>query len=236
MGNILMAALAPELMRKAKRKYVRLTPATWAEIEALWQAGEVTLAELSEKYGSSPRALQNHFQKVGVAKGEKAAAMAGAVRAKLLASELGEEGDLLMRAKDVRERAYHNAGVIEDLIMGQLALAERDPTQILRVGSALKALSLAASSIERLHDVKHRALGLDKADVFPNELPEIVIRDLTPGELATLSEADDTDNDLDEGEEVSAAMVSGAPRIATAITHRGLLRPAWRKSDATSAG
>lgn len=79
--------------------------------------------------------------------------MASAVRAKVLASELGEEGDLVMRAR----------------------------------------------AIERLHDVKHRALGLDKADVFPNELPEIVIRDLTPEELATLSEADETDNDLDEG-------------------------------------
>jgi len=139
-------------------------------------ASAATLAELSEKYGPSPRALQNHFAKAGIVKGEKAAAMAAAVREKVLEEELGDQDQLVARAKDIRERAYRSANIVENLVMGQLALVQRDPTQILKVSMALKALSLAAGSLERLHDLKHRALGLDREDVFPEEMPELVIR------------------------------------------------------------
>jgi len=60
-------------MTTPKRKYIRLSPSTWAELRAYWESGDHTLAELSDRYGVSPRAIQSHLSKLGSEKGSKAA-------------------------------------------------------------------------------------------------------------------------------------------------------------------
>jgi hypothetical protein len=57
---------------KTKRKYQRLALSTWAKISAEWEIGDVTLAELSDRFGVNTRTLQ-HFAKHRVVKGSKAA-------------------------------------------------------------------------------------------------------------------------------------------------------------------
>src|SRR5215208_6720735 len=42
-----------------KRRYTRLTPATWSVIRAHWELGEVTLPELADLYGVAERTLQS---------------------------------------------------------------------------------------------------------------------------------------------------------------------------------
>jgi hypothetical protein len=81
--------------------------------------------------------------------------------------------------------------------MAQLQNAQKDPTQAFKAATALKALSLAASALERLHATKSRALGLDRENVLPDEMPVLTIRDLTSSELKALQERDESD---DEGE------------------------------------
>jgi hypothetical protein len=56
-----------------------LTPSQWAEIRALWETGETTLNELSERYGVTTRTLQAHFAKQKAVKGSKAKEIAAAV-------------------------------------------------------------------------------------------------------------------------------------------------------------
>jgi hypothetical protein len=45
----------------AKRKYQRLAPSIWAKICAEWETGDVTLPELSDRFGVNTRTLQTHF-------------------------------------------------------------------------------------------------------------------------------------------------------------------------------
>jgi hypothetical protein len=184
-------------MTRPKRKYNRLIPSAWAELKGYWEAGDHTLAELSDRYGVSPRAIQTHLSKLGSVKGAKAAEMAAAVQKEIFKEELGDQGTLVHRAKETRETAYANAKIVEELVMAQLQLAQKDPTQAFKAANALKALSLAASALERLHATKLRALGLDKENALPDELPVLIFRDLTPGELKVLQERDEAD---DEGE------------------------------------
>lgn len=169
-----------------KRRYVRPTPALWAEIEAHWQSGEATLAELSARFGPSQRSLQHHFAKAGIVKGEKAAAMAAAIKKEVFDAELGEEGQLRFRAKDLKERTYRDAKTIQELMMAQFADTAKDPAQVLRVATAMRALSLAANTLDRVHGVQQRALGLDKDNIFPEELPAIVFQDLSADDLAEI--------------------------------------------------
>ena len=120
------------------RKYVRLAPSEWSELEGLWAVGDLTLGELAAAYDVSPRAVQDHMAKRGIIKGSKGAEFAEAVREEIVALELGDKDLTANRAREVRETAYENAKQIEQLVMAQIALAQREPGQILRVASALK--------------------------------------------------------------------------------------------------
>ena len=59
-------------------------------------------------------------------------------------------------------RAKFLRTMVERLIMGTLNAMQKDPSKTLGLTSKLKALALAAAGLERLHDLKFRALGLDK--------------------------------------------------------------------------
>ncbi|MGA0598132.1 hypothetical protein [Enterovirga sp. CN4-39] len=184
----------------AKRKYTRPSESTWAEICAFWEVGDSTLEELSERFGVARRTLQAHFAKHGVIKGCKAAAMAQSVQEEVFSRELNDHDVTVARAKATREAAYNNAIAIEALVMGQLEAAKKDPSSTHKVASAIRALSLAAAAVERLHAVKKAALGLDRDNVLEEELPTLVIQDLTAEDLAELQARDEQDeydeNDL----------------------------------------
>ena len=188
-----------------KRKYTRLSPSKWAEIEALWQVGDLTLSELADAHGVSPRAIQDHMSKRGIIKGSKGAEFAEAVREEIVALELGDKDLTANRAREVRETAYEHARQIEQLVMAQIALAQREPGQILRVASALKGLSLAAGTLERLHGLKYRAMGLDR-HVEERELPKLTIDCYTDDELAGIRAQQGEEKDL-----VGAELVDDAP-------------------------
>ena len=182
----------------SKRKYVRADQSTWSEIEALWESGDVTLPELEERFGISRRALQSHFSKHRTIKGAKAAQMAAAVKDRILTEALPDVDETIARAKATREAAYKNSVIIEELIMGQLAAAQKDPSQALKAASALKALSLAAAGLERLHQLKWKALGLDKNPTQSDEPTVLVIQDLTEQEIKAMQQRDHDEDEDDE--------------------------------------
>lgn len=177
-----------------KRKYVRIDQSTWGEIEGIWEAGDATLQELEQRYGVSRRALQSHFAKRGSVKGSQAAQLAAAVKQQVFSENLADPDLITSRAVETRETAYRNAVVVEGLIMAQLDAAQKDPSQALRAAGAIKALSLAAAGLERIHNLKWRALGLDKDSVQGDQLTVLVFEDLTAAEIATIQEHDTDDN------------------------------------------
>ncbi len=186
----------------AKRKYQRLTPSTWAEICAAWEIGDVTLDELSDRFGVNTRTLQAHFSKHAVVKGSKAAELASSVKEELFKQELEGKDDLTHRARETREAAYKNAVTVEALIMAQLELAQRDPSQAFKAASAVKLLSLAAAGLERLHSLKWSALGLDRDAGISNEMPVLIFRDLSDEEIKVIQKDDDGSEDGVEEETV----------------------------------
>ena len=184
-------------MTSPKRKYVRLPLSAWAELRAYWESGDHSLNELSDRYGVSRRAIQGHLSKQGCIKGAKAAEMAAVVQKEVFKSELGDKDALVARAKETREAAYANAVTIQNLMMAQLQFAQKDPTQAFKATTAVKMLSLAAATLERVQAVKLRALGLDQENALPTEFPELIIRDLNPPELEALN-VRNGDDEVDE--------------------------------------
>jgi len=204
-ANVPMCYDAGSIARKpamnTKRKYQRLAPSTWAKIRAEWEVGDVTLPELSDRFGVSTRTLQAHFAKHAAVKGTKAAELASVVKQELFERDLEVKDDILQRARETRESAYKNAVTVEKLIMGQLELAQRDPAQAFKAASAVKLLSLAAAGLERLHALKWSALGMNRDSVVSDELPKLIIVDLTDDEIKNMQQ--DGDGDEDEPDDPS---------------------------------
>ena len=193
---------------KATRRYTRLAASTWAEVRALWEVGDRTLEELSDRFGVSHRTLQNHFKRHGCGKGAKAAAVAAAVMKKVFEEELGDPELKLKRAKDARESAHNNAVVIERRLMEAVASAKLDhpPTVVKMLGNAAAALS-------RLHDLKFRALGLDGDADQGGDLPVLEFVDLTNPELEEIrrgQEEDDLGFEFEDEGLALAALSAGA--------------------------
>lgn len=213
-------------MIREVRKYRRLNENAWVEIENIWRKGEVTLAELSEAYGVSTRALQSHFAKAGITKGEQAAAMAVAAKEAIEAEDLSDRDRLVSRAKEIRERTYRHATAVEDLVMAQLEIAQHDPSQTHRVASALKATSLAAAALERLHGLKYRALGLDRDDALPHDLPVLKIVNLTEGDIKRLRERNGDDEDEGDAEDLddeeNEVVTAGFDEEGSSVSDEGL--------------
>jgi hypothetical protein len=197
---------------KPKRKYQRLTPSTWAEICAEWEIGDVTLDELSGRFSVNTRTLQAHFSKHAVVKGSKAAQLASSVKEELFKLELNGKDDLTHRARETREAAYKNAVTVETLIMAQLDLAQKDPSQAFRAASAVKLLSLAAAGLERLHSLKWSALGLDRDAGISNEMPVLIFRDLSDQEIKAIQQGDGGSGDDPDEESVQ----DDAPNLGAA--------------------
>jgi hypothetical protein len=187
-----------------KRKYRRLSESEWAEARALWEVGDSSLEELSAHFGVSKRTLQFHFSKHGLAKGSKARELTAAVEKEVFRRELTDKDLLVEWARDIKERTYANAQVIENLVMAQLDLAQKDPSQAYKASSAMKILSLAASTLERTHQLKKTALGLDKDPAIAEELPVLIFRDLSKEDLEKIQAGHDEkwgDDDVIEGPE-----------------------------------
>lgn len=178
----------------AKRPYVRLTPAAWAEIVAKWQSGEFTLAQLSHGYHVTTRAIQSHLAKNKIEKGSQAKVIAAKVKAEVFKATLPEVEATVDRAIAIRERAYNHAVVIEDQIIATLKSAADDPSTVFAASATIKMLGVAAQSLERLHTLKRAACGIGADDAGDGELPVLTILDLTADEIADLQRQDDEDD------------------------------------------
>ena len=222
-----------------KRNYVRSSPATWAEIRALWETGEPTLAELSDRYGVATPTLQVHFEKHGTVKGSKAREIAAAVKEEVFGELLDDKDVKVQRAKETRESAYRNAVTVEHLVMAQLQEAQKDPASAFKAAAAIKSLSLAAAALERLHGLKRTALGLDHdsvlPDELPDELPEIILREYTQEEIEQIraeqnadGEALDVAEDDERDEEADEIIVEGHDEEADDIVVEGDDEPETR--------
>jgi hypothetical protein len=177
------------------RPYKRLASSVWAEIRALWETGDVTLAELAARFGVTTRTLQAHFLKHGTQKGSKAEELAAAVQAEIFTAMELDRDTRVRLGNEALATAYRNAVVLERLVMAQLERAQDSPGEAYKAATAIKTLSLAAAALERVNGIKRSALGLDTFDPTEDETPVLIIRDLTEEDIDRIRSADGDDDD-----------------------------------------
>lgn len=182
-------------MAKEKRKYVRLSGAQWAEVDALWELGDTTLPDLSNQFGVSTRTLQAHFEMNGVVKGSKAQEISQEIKAEIFSRASENMGDIAKLAGETNQRAYVHAVAIEKMLINQLERAAASPADAYRTATAIKSLSLAAQTMERLVGLKYKALGIDRNELLAQELPELKIRYISSEEALEMRKAQEAEDE-----------------------------------------
>jgi len=180
MSKDIDVAIAEE---KAKRKSRKpLTKRRWAEIAALWSIGEMTLRDLSEKFGVAPETISRKMKAMGVVKSEKAEEHAKQVRESVQQASADESKVLGDRIRETKNEHYRNARALSAAAMREVADAAKKKNLAL-AEPALKALERAAKVQDMTMRQRWTLLGLDKEDAQDDDLPDLTIRTMSDEEI-----------------------------------------------------
>lgn len=166
------------------KKGKRMTPKDWAEAIALWEYGEVTLEELSEKYGLAKETFSRRFTKEGAVKGRLADEHEEKVREKISKKMVADTVTTIERQKMAKEDFYNNSIALSKLSMHEIVNAKKAKIPLGGTLAALKAIEKAAQIQKICKDNIWMILGLDKdEDVDLDDLPDLPITEMSAREI-----------------------------------------------------
>lgn len=173
-----------------------LTPRQWAEIEALWEAGEVTYSDLMTRYGKSQSTFERHFRKRGLIKGAKAHVAKKKIEEKLAEATILDATVIAARIKETKEQHYKMAAGLASLTWAEILKTKQDGAPVGIALTNLKALDVAMNVLKKAREERYSVLGMDRPDaVDPEDLPELVISELTADQVQELRERDHAELD-----------------------------------------
>lgn len=177
------------VVKATTSSYKRMTPKQWAEADALWASGEVTLAQLRKRFGKSNKSFTDRFEKLGIKKGEGAKAHAEKVKEEVTKASVEDATIMAARIKETKEEHYKMASGLAKLTWAEILRTKQDGVPIGTALTNLKALDSAMTVLKKAREERYAVLGLDRADaVDENEVPELVISELTAEQITALQE------------------------------------------------
>ena len=176
----------------------RLTPKQWAEAEALWESGEVTLDALAKKFSKDKSAFAKHFTKRGIVKGAKKEEHKKRVAEEVTRAAIDDATVLAARIRETKEEHYKMAAGLAKLTWAEILKAKQDGVPVATALNNLKSLETAMNVLKKAREERWAVLGLDRPDFVDEEgLPELVISELTAEQIEALRTRDDADIDFD---------------------------------------
>lgn len=172
---------------KDSRSRKSIPESTWAEAEALYATGDFNLADLEEKFGIRRETLSRRFKKRGIKKGQ--ATVSEQVMEAVAKAAIDDATIIAQRAKESRDESYAWTQILQKMVMKEIADAKRNGKEVMVVGPNVKVLTEAMKLISMGWDTRSKILGLDKEKMESEELPELVISELTQDEIESIRSA-----------------------------------------------
>lgn len=180
-----------------KSKYARLTTRQWAEAEALWARGEVTLTQLSERYGKDVSAFTKHFRKKGLEKGSKAAEVKEKVEAAIDREMVSEAEITAQRVRETKDEHYKMSKVLSQMAFSEVIQAKKSGIQLGAIIANLKAIESAMNTVKKGREERYAVLGLDNGEFIDDEqIPVLNVSDLTEEEIFQIQHGKDGIDDI----------------------------------------
>ena len=184
-----------------KSKYSRLTTRQWAEAEALWARGEVTLTQLSERYGKDVSAFTKHFRKKGLEKGSKAAEVKERVEAAIDREMVSEAEITAQRVRETKDEHYKMSKALSQMAFSEVLQAKKNGIQLGAIIANLKAIESAMNTVKKGREERYAVLGLDNGEFIDDEqIPVLNVSDLTEEEIFQIQNGKDGIDDIPDEE------------------------------------
>lgn len=169
--------------QKKKGKYSRLTPAQWKRIGTMWELGEVTIQELSKKYGPAPEHISRKFKELGFKHNARAGEYGQKIKKEVDKRIEDDAKKWADRIRDTKEEHYEQITTLNRLAMTEIALAKKDGRPLATADPNLKAIYRAIQINKTAREERYSILGLDQNDGEDDNLPELTIREMTAAEI-----------------------------------------------------
>ena len=172
--------------KKPRKKPVYRKPLQkkeWAEIAALWSLGEARLADLARKFKVAPETVSRKMKKMGVKYGESAAEHTKKVQKKVEEAAVTDASVVAERIRETKEEHYRNSRALAAAAMRVLTTAQKSKHPLATAEPDLKAIERAIKIQDSALRQRWMVLGLDKIDSDDGDLPDLMIREMTEGEI-----------------------------------------------------
>lgn len=176
-----------------------LTVGEKAEAAALWRAGDVTLAQLSERFKKRPETFSKLFARMGIEKGSGAAAAMKRAEEAVAAKAVSEVEETLKRIAKVKEDHYRMSQMLAVQVFREIQQARAAELDVGKLKDAMAVYKLASEVIGQSRKELFQILNVEKHEQKEDEsdLPDLMVRELTQDEIGQLQSSPmDGDDDL----------------------------------------
>lgn len=183
------------------------TPEEIAETLALREAGFTALA-ISQRTGISIRTLQRHFAAAGARKGAAKAEVLQRAKDELMARITSDQAIKEEAARLVADDLAHSLHLREVILA---ASAMMKATNLEEAALVMRAAAAYSTTIKNTSDIIRHSLRLKDLADDVDELPELVVSELTQEEIEDLREGDVTVSRVPAEEDQPSEIISEMP-------------------------
>lgn len=166
-----------------ERSWTRFTPAEWEEAKAMWEMGAATLEDIAKKFNKSVPGLSRRFSKEGIERGCKKHLINDQINKEITDANTRN----LRKMIQTKEDHYAWSEVIAKMAMTEVINARKSQKPLGAIMPALKTLATAAKILSSTRVERWEILGLNKEIEDPQDLPQLVIAELTPEQIAEIN-------------------------------------------------
>lgn len=172
--------------KDSKEKKVRLTAADWATIEEMWASGTVTLEQLAEQFLVNPSFLSRELSKRGVKKGIKSKELAAAATEKVRETLVDVHAQKMKRVAETKDEHYQFAQTLAKLTFQIIANKVKNKQSIHGARDDIRTIKDAMTAISIARDERFRVLGLDRDENTGDEIPALIVTEMTAAEIEAI--------------------------------------------------
>lgn len=188
--------------KAANKKKKQFKPSEEAEIRALWESGEYTLGELAERYSRNRDSLSRYFSQRGIIKGAKAEEFAIAVNKRIMDELMGDAGETVKKVKALKSDYLAKIDVAKKIANNEIAATQRKGLPLSAALPSLRTIKEYIGILTVCRSEEYDLLGVIEfeARVEHDDLPELIVTELTVGDIEDMRRKQKEAGSLEEAE------------------------------------
>lgn len=197
------SAAKPKTARPSLHR--KLSVAERAEAATLWRSGSVTLEDLARKFKKRPETFSRLFKKMGIEKGSEVAETEKRLAEEMRSKVVSSVEETLRRIGQIKDENFTMSRALGKMAFGEIARCREAGLPLHTAKDSLIALKIASEVVGNARKELFAILNVEAREKESelDELPELMVRELTSNEVDSLRSTS-TDDGLDDDVDISS--------------------------------